>query len=853
MLGAFLKVASVLRIARERLWLLRLRSLGIAGAWNERRFLVALGMRGPVAGMRTRSERARGYCAPASAGQGARIVALPISNRPPARAPGESRHVRTPQPESRTATSSGLPGTAASASAAARMARRAGKVMTLAAACAAGAFAVYVGIVSYLVPLHFALPLEGLLNEHYALIRPVILDARLRVVGMDFDERTLGIERRRATLFTTSLPPHWGQYAIALEDRHFGDRTSLRWHRGVDLLCLPAGALRNRGCSTLPMIAAKLLMDGRHKQRTGQLSTFRRKLAELGTAPAIVERFAPEEILRLVATHVSFAHGGGGDIVGVEAAAMTVFGKSAARISAAESAILAAAIRRPIVLSENESPQARARWDYLVGRARYAARLALSGSAQAAVLTELDSLQRVLPRPDTGLDEVAPPFGANANLITRTKELIGREWIEAKAEGIDHGVLQPGKVLGGVQLTIDAETNMLARHAFEQAIERIQAGMGCRLRVRLTAPEHDTRRCAGAHDDRAQVLAVLTDLDGRILNFYLSGDGADEPAFSGVAGRGESGGRYEWRREFRDGGSLAKLAAALLPASLGDAPDAAYCREYYQGRKGARGSTGYARCDAHGARLPAEQVFALSDNLALHWRLRQPDIEPSQLRALAEKLRLALPEDQPAPYAFAFGSVRAAPRTWHNLLLAVAQVLEGRRHGSGVRLIERAMPLAEAGARWVTAARPNPAFAPVREYLADASARTYLKAALSAPVQSGTLAFLRKKCSDLDAECLGKTGTAVIDSPKHGRAISDKYATGLLSIEGRSYTWFAMLRAPRPADAPLGTGIAGSDMLPVISILFDLAAAHARAGRAPNHPPAPASTRLLAQDVSVQR
>ncbi|MCB1233792.1 MAG: transglycosylase domain-containing protein [Verrucomicrobiae bacterium] len=124
---------------------------------------------------------------------------------------------------------------------------------------------------------------------------------------------------------------------VAREDSRFYH------HGGIDRWALFRAGMRNakdgdavQGASTLTMQLARNTFDLREK-------TLRRKLVEMALARRIERAYSKEEILRLYVNRIFFGSG----LNGIEQAARGYFGKSAAELDLAESAMIAGIIRAP--------------------------------------------------------------------------------------------------------------------------------------------------------------------------------------------------------------------------------------------------------------------------------------------------------------------------------------------------------------------------------------------------------------------------------------------------------------------------------------------------------------------------
>jgi penicillin-binding protein 1A len=133
------------------------------------------------------------------------------------------------------------------------------------------------------------------------------------------------------------LPPHIAQAFIAIEDRRFYE------HSGVDIQGAARAVVANlragstvQGGSTITMQLVKNLV------LTPQRS-MRRKIQEMRLALLLERHLSKDEILQLYLNRIYF----GASAYGVEAAALRYFQKSAAELTLAEAAMLAALPKAP--------------------------------------------------------------------------------------------------------------------------------------------------------------------------------------------------------------------------------------------------------------------------------------------------------------------------------------------------------------------------------------------------------------------------------------------------------------------------------------------------------------------------
>ena len=155
--------------------------------------------------------------------------------------------------------------------------------------------------------------------------------------GGDVD-REIGREWRTSVPLA-SLPPYVAQAFIAVEDRRFYQ------HDGVDVVGIAAAVKDNllgasRGASTI----TQQLVGNMHPtliDRTDR--SLGRKLREQAAARAMEQRYSKAQILEAYLNQIHF----GRQYYGIESAARYYFGKSAARLTIAEAASLAAMPKGP--------------------------------------------------------------------------------------------------------------------------------------------------------------------------------------------------------------------------------------------------------------------------------------------------------------------------------------------------------------------------------------------------------------------------------------------------------------------------------------------------------------------------
>jgi penicillin-binding protein 1C len=204
----------------------------------------------------------------------------------------------------------------------------------------------------------------GLYLERLTRIDPAALDPRPGPLVLDRQDRVLYLGpasdgSRMVQLPPGPLPPLVAAAFVAAEDQRFWE------HPGVDLLAVIRAAGSNlwagrivSGASTITQQLARLAHPGPR--------TWSRKVLEMGRSLRLEAALSKEEILRRYLDRVPQ----GNNLAGVETAALSYFGKSAARLTPAEAATLASLAKAPGRLNPLKPKQSRllSRRDWVLGR-----------------------------------------------------------------------------------------------------------------------------------------------------------------------------------------------------------------------------------------------------------------------------------------------------------------------------------------------------------------------------------------------------------------------------------------------------------------------------------------------------
>ena len=603
-----------------------------------------------------------------------------------------------------------------------------------------------------------------------------LVDDQERWLGVLFASRQEGENPPYSTVEPQKVPDGFIRMLFALEDHHARGWRSLH---GIDMPRLlmntalaPLG-LADGGASSLPMQLARSLHGMRPGGKTPLLL---RKLIELGDGMVLHDRLgAPDGLAfrRWLAMHLPLATGMraaplGGDVRGIRLAARIFWNRTPRQLTLAQQAMLAAAVKHPLILLPAEAPASahrlqQARWRKLKQRAARGLKLAFGKDNPAAqrAAAELAAMPHPMPAQETLARQLAPHEPAlrlriAANGHTRAFHILGsalstirREWRSAVAQGTN------AARASRLRTTLNGLANARLRQDIQQQLLRLNA------HPRVV---QDLRQ--------ADVLVAVADAAGRIRLLHQSRDNLLDA-------------RYQ-------PGSIAKMVGALALALQGDAPDGHYCRVPLRSREAGETS----RAIPCRKTLTARQAFARSDSPAVFGALRR--VPQQQLRRLAQGFDLHLHPGTPAATAIALGLAEITPRSVLRLTLQLTQQAR-TGHATQVRIT--------TFARLRKAHKPSAsgqnASMPLR---LGNKARRYLASVLHAPLEpGGTLARLPHLAPHV-RWLLGKTGT--VDSP--GGNTRAKWLTASFDTPGGPWVLVAMVssRDATPLGRRLGDFIA---------------------------------------------
>ncbi len=147
--------------------------------------------------------------------------------------------------------------------------------------------------------------------------------------------------RRLPWVALTDVSPALLQAIVLSEDKRFYEHSGVDWSAIANSAWRNSWSTKTRGASTLTMQLAGLIDDGLARPAGGRSVT--QKIGQAVTATQIEARWRKADILEAYVNSVPFR----GEVVGINALSLTLFGKHPSGLDAHEAAITAALLRGP--------------------------------------------------------------------------------------------------------------------------------------------------------------------------------------------------------------------------------------------------------------------------------------------------------------------------------------------------------------------------------------------------------------------------------------------------------------------------------------------------------------------------
>jgi penicillin-binding protein 1A len=605
-----------------------------------------------------------------------------------------------------------------------------------------------------------------------------------------------------------TIPPVWRRCISYLEDRSAFDGISSRLGFNPAAL-VKAGVQtvffhKRRGASTLLMQVVRTL-NGQSPSADEPIGAVAlRKLAELVGATTLARMLYerdPDMMARYIGMHLPLVIGAAGsgfgdEINGIELASRILFGRSAEELPPEEQAILAAAVKTPVVLAPPSDRRgqrlALERWARIKLRAAYCLDhgFAPDSADIAAARERLSKLPLPTPFVDPHLTAQLPADRRKAwqivvNPVRRSLYFFGPD-VRLAEEELDRAFKSDwrGKVVA-IHLTTSAADGRATRDAIIGRLRRLQASVPGLL-LDLVNP--------GAAD-AAQVVAAVTDDKGRLRELYSSNEGL-----------------FLTRKT--ELGSTAKMIAAVV-LSRRTEPGTPYCRAPIPGMTVAR-SEDQTVCRERSQWLTARDAFARSVSPAVNWALRHYS-SPTQMETVAAAFGLPAFGDVPPATALSLGIVELTPAEMLRMTAAIGEVLNGEAGDAPFPTIIAAATVlgADGIARQQPVSVGESLSGQRLQAVIPRQAKSFLRNVLAATSDpGGTLATLGPLKQQLAGQLYAKTGTVSV----RGRTQALQIA-GIFMHAGRPWSFSIMIATPEN-ERPLGRNLAAGQFASLVPLLL---------------------------------
>jgi len=664
------------------------------------------------------------------------------------------------------------------------------------------------------------------------------------------------------------VPPHYWQCLVHHEDRYLGT-----WLNpfGIDfagVLKIPYSSLLRSialrrpalgvGGSTLPMQLVRVIYNTPPHSGESAMTKLGRKLSEWWLAPVVYHELTQggdtQPLKQWAANHLWLAQRtGGAPLHGVEITSRVVFGKDASELSVAEQFVLASAVNKPIILLKGDARLNAVRldrWRFIVEvRARICAEALIADEEQRkATLFELIAMAggppdpKLRPKLQAALERYAPEQAkrALANPVVRANALMasGRFGLREEMKEI-YGFAWRDHVRG-VTTTFDAAGNLAFHDRINAGLRKVDAALGQKLNPDYTL---DPARVNG---DRKQpnITIVAANVKGEIVRYYEAGETA--PYFGAIIARDAKTGFYDPRRDPRMIASTGKMIAAMAIANGGRDSTASL---YLDTEAPARGLETCAKGNGRFGRT-ALVSFACSLNAPLVNRTAR--LGQQGVKRLIDGFGFTMPpadatgHGTPPTTAAVLGQISGAPRKVHHMSAVILAAMIGRG-ATPVREPTLVKRYDFTGVESILAGSRDTRAPIVPNRLIQRRAVPLLRALLSAPLcytahgaPVGTLKSLASWCAARRKGLrlhFAKTGTQVAADPN---ATVDVWTSGGLQFANGAAYSYVVLVGTGSGSEPWATKVHAADVTPLLEILLEDLAAHAKENPKPGLlPPKP--------------
>lgn len=326
-----------------------------------------------------------------------------------------------------------------------------------------------------------------LLGWYLTCLPEQLFDAPTSTVLLDRDGELLGAHIAPDGQWrfpeTTTVPPKMATCMIAFEDRNFYS------HVGISAKGIVRAIVQNSKKGKVVSGGSTITMQVIRIMRHNPPRTYSEKLYEMILATRLEWRCSKDEILALYASHAPF----GNNVVGMDAAAWRYFGRSAAKLSWAESATLAVLPNAPGLIYPGKNHSR-----LLEKRNRLLRQLYDDGTLDA-VTYEL-SLSEPLPDKPLALPKLAPHVlnqcireGQKGTIIHSTiRQSIQEKAIQQLRQ--HHLTLRENNIMNGAVIITDVNTGEIVAYVGNTEVEAaeyapdVNCANGCRSTGSILKP-----------------------------------------------------------------------------------------------------------------------------------------------------------------------------------------------------------------------------------------------------------------------------------------------------------------------------------------------------------------------------
>ena len=208
-----------------------------------------------------------------------------------------------------------------------------------------------------------------------------------------------------------------------------------------------------------------------------QERSYSRKLREVMIALKLDRQYSKDEVLEFYLNTVYFGRGA----YGIEVAAQTYFGKPAAKLTAAEGAVLAALLRSPTAYDPERNPQqAKDRWQYVV-----------NGMVAEGWLDDADvAYPKVLPKRSS--DQLAGPQGYLVQQVQDELAKHGIDEAQIRYRGLRIATTIDRKAQAEAVKAVEGVTGKKVPAGLHRALVSVEPGTG-RIRAQYAGADYVTR------------------------------------------------------------------------------------------------------------------------------------------------------------------------------------------------------------------------------------------------------------------------------------------------------------------------------------------------------------------------